>query len=74
MESKKQIQTSLLQDSNQEPKTEGKTESQESKSSSETSTKSESVKADIPIIETPFDPMTDDIKPHSSIRQVSPTF
>lgn len=61
------------QDSAQEPKTEGKTESQESKSSSESSTKSEAVKADVPIIETPFDPMSDDINPHSSIRQVSPT-
>ena len=62
------------QDSDQEPKTEGKTESQESKSSSETSTESNDVKADPPIVETPFEPMNDDIKPHSSIRQVSPTF
>ena len=61
------------QDSDQEPKTEGKTESQESKSSSETSTKSETVKAEPPIIETPFEPMSDDMKPHSSLRQVSPT-
>ena len=60
------------QDSNQEPKTEGKTESQESKSSSETNIKSEAVKADVPIIETPFEPMNDDINPHSSIRHVSP--
>ena len=62
------------QDSAQEPKTEDKTESQESKSSSESSTNSEVVKADVPIIETPFDPMSDDIKPHSELRQVSPTF
>jgi len=60
------------QDSDQEPKTEEQKESQESKSSSETSTNSEAVKADVPIIETPFDPMSDDINPHSSIRHVSP--
>ena len=57
----------------QEQKAEQKAESQESKSSSETSTNSESVKADVPIIETPFEPMSDDIKPHSELRQVSPT-
>jgi len=61
------------QDSAQEPKTEEQKESQESKSSSETSTNSEAVKADIPIIETPFEPMNDDMKPHSDVRQVSPT-
>ena len=58
------------QDKTQEQQTE---KSQESKSSSETSTKSEAVKAEPPIIETPFEPMSDDIKPHSSLRQVSPT-
>ena len=57
---------------NQEQKTEGKTESQESKSSSNADTKTESVKADSPIIETPFEPTSDEIKPHSSIRPVSP--
>jgi len=41
-------------------------------SSSESEEKSEPVKADVPIIETPID-IIDDIKPHSSIRQVSPT-
>ena len=61
------------QDSAQESKTEEQKESQESKSSSETSTKPEAVKADVPIIETPFEPMNDDMKPHSSLRQVSPT-
>ena len=61
------------QDSAQESKTEEQKESQESKSSSETSTNSEAVKAEVPIVETPFEPMNDDIKPHSSLRQVSPT-
>ena len=61
------------QDSDQEPKTEEQKESQESKSSSETSTKSESVKSELPIIETPFEPMTDDIKPHPTFINVSPT-
>lgn len=61
------------QESAQEQKTEGKTESQQSKSSSEANTNSDAVKADPPIIETPLDPITDDIKPHSTIRQVSPT-
>jgi hypothetical protein len=60
------------QSSNQEQKTEGKTESQESNSSSESDTKSESVKSELPIVETPLEPMGDDIKPHSSIRHVSP--
>jgi hypothetical protein len=58
------------QDKTQEQQTE---KSQESKSSSETSTNSEAVKAEPPIIETPFEPMSDDMKPHSSLRQVSPT-
>ena len=61
------------QSSNQEQKTEGKTESQESNSSSESETKSEAVKSELPIIETPLEPMNDDVKPHSSFRQVSPT-
>ena len=34
--------------------------------------KSESVKSELPIVETPLEPMGDDIKPHSSIRHVSP--
>lgn len=42
------------------------------KSSSQTSEQSTEVKSDLPIAETPFDPMGDEIKPHSSIRQVSP--
>ena len=58
--------------SDQEQKTEGKTESQESNSSSDSESKSDNVKAEPPKIETPFEPMNDDIKPHSSIRQVSP--
>ena len=58
--------------SNQEQKTEGKTESQESNSSSESDTKSASVKSEVPMIETPFEPMNDDIKPHSNVRAVSP--
>lgn len=61
------------QKQSQEQKAEQKAESQESKSSSESSTNSEAVKAEPPIIETPFEPMSDDITPHSSIRQVSPT-
>ena len=61
------------QDSDQEPKTEEQKESQESKSSSETSTKSTSVKADIPIIETPFEQMSDDVKPHPTYINISPT-
>jgi len=61
------------QDSAQESKTEEQKESQESKSSSETSTKSESVKSELPIIETPFEPMNDDVKPHPTFINVSPT-
>ena len=61
------------QESDQEQKTEGKTESQESNSSSETSTRSEAVKAEVPIVETPLEPMNDNIKPHSNFIQVSPT-
>ena len=61
------------QDSDQEPKTEEQKESQESKSSSETSTKSESVKSELPIIETPFEPMNDDVKPHPTYINISPT-
>ena len=49
-------------------------ESKGESSSSDTSTNSEAVKADVPIIETPFEPMSDDIKPHSELRQVSTTF
>jgi len=60
------------QEQAQEQKTEGKTESQEGESSSQSDTNSEPVKSSIPKVETPFMPMNDDIKPHSSIRQVSP--
>ena len=60
------------QEQSQEQKTEEQKESQESKSSSESDTKSEPVKADMPIIQTPIDTI-DDIKPHSSLREVSPT-
>lgn len=56
-------------DSQEEPKEEIKqdTPSEESKAESQSDVKSE-----LPIIETPFEPMGDDIKPHSSLRQVSP--
>ena len=60
------------QESAQEQKTEGKQESQESNSSSDSESKSDNVKSELPIVETPIDPIGDDIKPHSSIRQVSP--
>ena len=64
-------------ETNQEQKTEAKQESQESNTSSEASQESDNVKSsatvdEIPIIETPFEPMEDDMKPHSNIRQVSP--
>ena len=68
-----EVKAESLEEVSQEPKTEEQKESQESKSSSETSTKSESVKADIPIIETPLDPISDDIKPHPTFINVSPT-
>lgn len=55
----------------QEQKTENKTETQE-KSSTDSGEKSENVKSDSPIIETPIDPMQGDINPHSSVRPVSP--
>jgi len=55
----------------QQEKAEELKESQE-KSSSQTSEPSSEVKSDLPIIETPIEQMGDDIKPHSSIRQVSP--
>ncbi len=55
----------------QEQKTENKTETQQT-SSSDSGEKSENVKSELPIIETPFDNMNDDIKPHSTIRHVSP--
>ena len=58
--------------SNQEQKTEGKTESQESNSSSDSDTNSDTVKSEIPIVETPLDPINDDIKPHPSTITVSP--
>ena len=59
------------QEQAQEQKTEAKTESQE-KASSEPSEPQGDVKPQMPIIETPIDSM-DDIKPHSSVRIVSPT-
>lgn len=59
------------QEPSQEQKTENKQETQESKSSSDSESKSDNVKP-IPLIETPFEQMNDDMKPHSSIRQVSP--
>ena len=61
------------QSSDQQQKTENSTSSQESNSSSDSEPKSDNVKSEMPIIETPLDPIADDIKPHSTIRQVSPT-
>ena len=57
-------------DSQEEPKEETKqdTPSEESKAEPQSDVKSE-----LPIIETPFEQMGDNIKPHSSIRHVSPT-
>ena len=54
----------------EEPKEETKqdTPSEESKAEPQSD-----VKPGIPRVETPYMPMTDDIKPHSNIRQVSPT-
>ena len=60
------------QEQSQEQKTENKTETQQDKSSSESDAKSEPVKP-LPIIETPIDSFDDNIKPHSSVRQVSPS-
>ena len=56
------------QEQSPEQKTEDKQESQEKESSSETSTEPNNVK-DLPIVNTPFDPMDDEVRPH---RQVSP--
>ena len=58
------------QQQSQEQQTEEQKESQESKSSSESDTKSEGVKAEPPIVETPFEPAQGEISPH---RHVSPT-
>jgi hypothetical protein len=56
------------QEQSLEQKTEDKQEPQEKESSSETSTEPNNVK-DLPIVNTPFDPMDDELRPH---RQVSP--
>ena len=56
------------QEQSPEQKTEDKQESQEKESSSEASTEPNNVK-DLPIVNTPFDPMDDEVRPH---RQVSP--
>jgi len=61
------------QESDPEQKTEGKQESQESSTSSDSEPKSNNVKSEIPIIETPIDPVSDDIKPHPKYINVSPT-
>ena len=60
------------QEQSQEQKTESTKQTQENNSSSESDAKSEPVKQELPIIETPFMPTGDDVKPHSSIRPVSP--
>ena len=53
----------------EEPKGETK---KDSPSQEETKAEPTEVKSELPQIETPYTPMNDDIKPHSSIRQVSP--
>ena len=60
------------QESAQESKTEEQKESQENKSSSNADTKSEAVKNNIPVVNTPID-IIDEVKPHSSIIPVSST-
>ena len=57
------------QEQTQEQQTEEQKQDKESESSSETSTESNDVKSDLPIIETPFEPMDGEVSPH---RQVSP--
>ena len=56
----------------QEQETENKTETQQT-SSTDSGEKSENVKSDFPIVETPFEQMSDDIKPHQDSRPISPT-
>jgi len=56
----------------QEPNQEQKTENTQETSSSDSEPKSDNVKSSIPKVETPYMPMNDDIKPHSSIMPVSP--
>jgi hypothetical protein len=56
----------------QEQKTEDKQESQESNTSTEASQESDDVNSELPVTETPFEQIGDEIKPHSNIRQVSP--
>ncbi len=53
----------------QQEKTEGQKESQE-KSSSQTSETSTEVKSDIPIVETPFEPIEDEVSPHRQVSSV----
>lgn len=53
----------------EEPKEETK---QDSPSQEETKAEPTEVKSELPIVETPYMPTNDDIKPHSNIRQVSP--
>lgn len=69
-----QSDTKQDQDKNQSKQEERVEESEiENKASSDTKDTKEEVKSDPPIVETPFDNTTDDIRPHSSVRQVSPT-
>ncbi len=49
--------------SNDDPQEESKSDTEQSEAKSDA----------IEQVETPFEPMSDDIKPHSSVRQVSPT-
>ena len=69
--SSKESETKDKEEKQVEPQQETSEELKESqeKSSSKTSKKSDEVKSDIPIVETPFEPMEDEVTPH---RQVSP--
>ena len=60
------------QESDQEQKTEDKSESEQNESSSKSEPKSGDVNNNFPKVETPLEPMNDEIKPHSSIITVSP--
>lgn len=71
-ESKAESSSNNNEEIKSEPQEGPKEETEQStQSSSETSTELNDVKA-LPIIETPFDPMTNDVSPHSSVRLVSP--
>tara|TARA_R100001163_G_scaffold47769_2_gene35916 strand:- start:894 stop:1676 length:783 start_codon:yes stop_codon:yes gene_type:complete len=71
VESKSSQATSESKDTPQEETKEVKQET-ESPSQEETKAEPTEVKSELPITETPFNPIDDPIKPHSNIRQVSP--